>query len=216
MSNMARLSLQSDSPGNNTIIFQPMSRPTKLLPILTNSMQAVKRAATERGRRIFDNLTVTEDIEEGATTAYEPIVLGDSLLSDIFVILYSEAVQCTSSHEVLISTHVERDGNFWQVTVSDKPKGVPRESHATSALNNRVSVLGASILRSIVEERYGGSLSIKYRVPSTVLELWLPRFPSRLVIVSSNGLYQGKKRNVGETNDIPGFRASIRVSMPSG
>ncbi len=144
--------------------FKPVShidtRSVNLLSIIQNSMHLVKGEMSGK-KKIIDDVRVMSTLietnpssaDELETTdenlsAYEnnrqkinlrnPQVLADDLLEDIFVIIYSDAAQYTSSSEVFVSTRIMQVGDYWKISISDKSKGVPSEQHANQIVKSKL------------------------------------------------------------------------------
>jgi signal transduction histidine kinase len=129
----------------------------------------------------------------------EAQAIGDELLDEVFVNIFSNSVKYTKGNDVPIEVWVEKfekDGeetgnsarttkrNYWKIRVTDHGIGVPDElkekafrRYLDSAMG---SGLGLSIVRALVVERYAGDVMIKDRVPGSrsegaVVEIWLQR-----------------------------------------
>jgi len=121
-------------------------------------------------------------------------VVADELLDEVFVNVFSNAIEYTDGITVPIDLRVEqaegphgsrgRRSEYWKVVVTDMGRGIPdgtkplvSRRHLESA---KGSGLGLSIVRALVVDRYSGTLELKNRIPGdytkgTSVEIWLPR-----------------------------------------
>ena len=203
------------------------------IPTIQNSMRLVKGEMSGTKKIIYDFRLISPPVEttpsnigelKTSTDEYRflqeksrqkirlmnPQVLADNLLEDIFVIIYSDAAQCTSASEVFVSTSIEQLGGYWKISITDKSKGVPSEQHANQIAKSKPGAIGISILRSLIEDRYHGHMNVKYRVPSTTFELWLPKIPSQLEKRAA-----AKRPQIKESAGVTSLRSKYRVAATS-
>ncbi len=121
-------------------------------------------------------------------------VFADEMLEEVFVNIFSNAIEYTDGTSVPIIIRmdqvagtdqkgVERE-QYWRVTITDHGRGIIDEKkqlisrrHLESA---KGSGLGLSIVRALVVDRYSGKLQLKSRIDDdytkgTSVEVWLPR-----------------------------------------
>jgi signal transduction histidine kinase len=121
-------------------------------------------------------------------------VFADELLDEVFVNVFSNAIEYTEGTSVPIDLRLDQvEGprgngghriNYWKVVITDQGRGIPDETkqlvsrrHLESA---KGSGLGLSIVRALVVDRYSGILELKNRIQGdytkgTSVEIWLPR-----------------------------------------
>ena len=121
-------------------------------------------------------------------------VIADELLDEVFVNVFSNALEYTDGIRVPIDLRLEQVGgphgsggqrsDCWRVVITDHGRGIPDETkrlvsrrHLESA---KGSGLGLSIVRALVVDRYSGTLELKNRIQGdytkgTCVEIWLPK-----------------------------------------
>ena len=121
-------------------------------------------------------------------------VIADELLDEVFVNVFSNALEYTDGIRVPIDLRLEQAGGpngsagqrngCWRVVITDHGRGIPDETkrlvsrrHLESA---KGSGLGLSIVRALVVDRYSGTLELKNRIQGdytkgTSVEIWLPK-----------------------------------------
>ena len=121
-------------------------------------------------------------------------VIADELLDEVFVNVFSNALEYTDGTRVPVDLRLEQVGgplgssghrtDYWKVVITDHGRGIPDETkqlvsrrHLESA---KGSGLGLSIVRALVVDRYSGILELKNRIQGdytkgTSVEIWLPR-----------------------------------------
>ena len=132
--------------------------PVELLPVVTQAMGVVKRAAQDK--KIESELQIeSQDIS----------VLADEFLIDVFENLYTNATRYTDSQLVSIQTIVEARGNKVKISIIDQGRGIPNERKnavfSRYLRSEKGTGLGMSIVYALVVERYCGTIQIKNRVP---------------------------------------------------
>jgi two-component system, OmpR family, sensor histidine kinase VicK len=125
----------------------------------------------------------------------ETLVVADSLLDQVFVNVFSNAVRYTEAETVPLEIDVEpsvdaagsgtrKERRYWKVVVTDHGRGIPDDSKAVAATRylaaTRGKGLGLSIARALAVDRYAGRFELKNRVEGdyrkgTKVEIWLPR-----------------------------------------
>jgi signal transduction histidine kinase len=158
-------------------------RPVNLLESMERSMSLVKKA--NPGKVVEAS---TSDLPRAKVTA-------DSLLDQLFVNIFSNAVRYTEGNRVplalsIVSADEEtgvgnaRRQSYWKVEVSDHGRGMPDDMKASAALRYlgtpKGKGLGLSIARALAVGRYSGRIEIKDRVEGdyskgTKVEVWLPK-----------------------------------------
>ena len=169
----------------------PILTSVDLGQMIENAMSVLKNAHPEK--RIIDQRKIWVEDEENY-----PLVLADDLLYEVFLNLYSNAIKYTDGKDVLIETSIEEESKknpgssspslYWNVTVSDRGRGIPDEMKgkifSRYLQSAKGSGLGMSIVHALVVERYRGMVLIKNRVDGdyrqgTSVEIWLPKAVSR-------------------------------------
>jgi signal transduction histidine kinase len=124
----------------------------------------------------------------------EAKVIADELLDEVFVNIFSNALEYTDGIRVPIDLRLEQAvgphgsgghrTDYWKVVITDHGRGIPDETkhlvsrrHLESA---KGSGLGLSIVRALVVDRYSGILELNNRIPGdytkgTSVEIWLPK-----------------------------------------
>ncbi|MGI0092417.1 MAG: sensor histidine kinase [Nitrososphaerales archaeon] len=130
----------------------------------------MRNQTTERKKRLELRLFFPDD-DLFASTKGRPSVLGDDLLPEIFVNLFSNAIRYTDSETVKIDLSIEkrriRITPFWEVSVTDYGRGIPEDVKSTLfqrySRHAKGTGLGLSIVNAIVK-RYEGKLWVENRV----------------------------------------------------
>ena len=161
----------------------PPLAPTDLTASLDRSLQLVETANQDR---------VVQASRAGPAKA---AVVADSLLDQLFVNIFSNALRYTAGKEVPLEVRVqsvdsesEPDGSrgqsYWKVEISDHGQGMPDEMKSNAALRylgvQTGKGLGLSIARALAVDRYSGRFALKDRVvgdysQGTTVEIWLPK-----------------------------------------
>ncbi len=115
-------------------------------------------------------------------------VFADDFIDEIFANLYSNSVKYTDSNEVNLTTIIEDAGTSWLIRISDNGRGIPDEAKMRVferySGTARGSGLGMSIVRALVNDRYGGTIKVSDRVKGDYskgisVEVWIPKAPGR-------------------------------------
>ncbi len=150
------------------------------------------RESLERSLSLVKSAFPEKRVEVSIGDIDHPEVIADSLLDQVFVNIFSNAVKNTDGSEVPIGVEVEAKEEsdkslvrrFWKVSISDHGRGIPDESKPgvfTRYLGTtKGRGLGLSIVRALVVDRYSGKIELRNRVEGdytkgTVVEIWLPR-----------------------------------------
>ena len=151
------------------------------------------RESLERSLSLVKNAFPDKAIELSSPDFGDAEVLANSLLDEVFVNVFSNAVKYTEKSKVPISIEIEareevgpngsQDRKYWKVSITDQGRGIPDETKSSALMRYlgtaRGRGLGLSIARALVVDAYSGRFELKNRVEGdytrgTRVEIWLP------------------------------------------
>jgi signal transduction histidine kinase len=163
----------------------PTLYPVDLTHTMQNTLAIVKNAHPEK--RITDRMDFLSEVPIQINDVH---VQADDLIDDVFLNLYSNSVKYTEGQEVFVETSVRQvkdaelsSHSYWEVTVTDKGRGIPDEVKAKIFSRYleiaKGSGLGMSIVQALVVDRYRGKVQVRDRVEGdyhqgTSVDIWLP------------------------------------------
>jgi signal transduction histidine kinase len=178
-------------------------RKTSLQPV--NLVQSEQKAievviAQYPKRKIVHELKVFV-FSSGESSSGDAFVLADSLLDQVFLNLFNNALEATDSDEAYVGVDLRteerredsdpeasnashRTTSYWKITITDKGRGIPddqkKQLFVRYLSTAKGTGLGLSIVHALVAERYGGSIHVSDRVSGdstkgAVFEILLPK-----------------------------------------
>lgn len=143
----------------------------KNLPEAINNAYNTVRQSFNQSKHNGKNIKFSLSIVNEKTQSMDINIIGEDLLEEIFINLFTNSVKYTLSSDVVIEVFVREyfiaATKYWMVTVSDHGKGIP--DSIKSELFDRFyskaagSGLGLSIAKTLVE-RYKGKIWVGDRV----------------------------------------------------